>query len=501
MTEMRSRASLRRRLARVSVTGAIVCLVLAGLGQAGAQDVPPPRPDVFRAAATSEVASAFLDREALLPVNDAFRFVALDGTGTFESSNQTARSSIFYPGNGVVSGPALACDTFGGQFPEQFAPVLDACRQYQYPLSVFADSLHPDASTSGSAQLGAPADPVSARAVRAVAHAAEDAATTDATIAALRVTGLPALGTVALPVPAPGGAPELDSTVFAVDHATSRTDQRIDAAGHLVVEAHAVLDGVHLLGGLILIDSIRTDAVVTDDGRGTQTHDATLTVDGVTVAGVPAEITEKGLVVGSPTGADGPLVQQLTGTLNQLLDGLGVEVTTLAVEDGVDDAGLAYARAGGVMVEFHVDAQGLPMLPGPQGDIDPNGTYTGTIRLGDAGVTGVATDIEDAVFTPGASSPDTGFEPAPFVASDFAASSPSFDPSLGDVAPPDLASAPTGPSASGGPSSDTSQAVLVSQLLATGRVRLTYLAFTLMALAVCLGPRFALPARFPGRTP
>ena len=493
MTSTHQRSPWRHRLARACVAAAVACLALAGFGPVGAQEQPGPRPDVFRASASSEVVSAFLDRAALLPVNDAFRFIALDGTGTYESSNQTARASIFYPGNGVISGPALACDTFGGQFPDQFAPILQACRQFDYPLTVFADSLHPDGTTTGSAQLGAPSDPLSAHAVRAVAHAAADASTSDAAITDLRVVGLPAIGAVGTSLPVPG-APELDPTILTVDDATSRTDQRIDETGKLVVESRAVLEGVGLVGGLVHIASIRSVSTIVDDGQGGQTHEANLDVSGVTVGGVPAEITDQGLVIGSPTGAAGPLVQQAVGQLNDLVGGLGLHITTLRNEDGVDDSGVAFARSGGVLVEFDLDAQGLPVLPGPQGDIDPNGIYTAVIQLGDTGVTGLAATIEDAPFTPGTSTtPDVGSLTGP-VSSGIDQATPAPVPGLDVV---DGSS----PTASSGPSAGGQEVVAVSELLAPGRVRLLYLAFTLIALAVCLGPRFALPARFPGRTP
>ena len=494
MTTTHQRSRRRRRLARLCVAGAVACIALAGFGPVGAQQKDTPRPDVFRASASSEVVSAFLDRDAFLPVNDAFRFIALDGTGTYESSNQTARASIFYPGNGVVSGPALACTTFGAQFPEQFAPILQACNQFNYPLSVFADSLHPDGATTGSAQLGAPSDPLSARAVRAVAHAAADASTTDAAIADLRVLGLPAFGSLDVPLPVPG-APELDPTILTIDDAISSTDQHIDDRGRLVVESRAVLEGVGLVGGLVHIASIRSVSTITDDGHGEQSHDATLDVSGVTVGGVPAAITDDGLVVGSPTGADGPLVQQVTGLVDELVKGLGLHITTLTNEDGVDDAGAAFARSGGLLVEFDVDAQGLPVLPGPQGDVDPNGLYKGVIQLGDTGVTGLAATIEDAPFTPAVSPlPDAGSFGGPL--------SPAPDQAVTAPVPGlDVVDAGTSASPSSTPTASGQEVVSVSELLAPGRVRLLYLAFTLIALAVCLGPRFALPARLPGRTP
>lgn len=500
MMETRRAGRTRRRLARACLAAAVICVALAGFGTAAAQEEDSVRPDVFSGSASAQVVSAFLDRDALLPVNDAFRFIALDGVGTYESSNQTARASIFYPGNALVSGPGLACGAFGGQFPEEFAPLLQACTQYEYPLTVFADSLNPDGASSGSTQLGEPTDPISARAASAVAHAGLDASTTDAAINNFRVLGLPAFGAVDIPLPIPG-APELDPSVIVVDSATSTTDQRIDEAGRLVVQAVSVLDGVKLVGGLVRIDSIRSTATIVDDGIGGTTREAELEVGSVTVGGIPAQITDEGLVVGSPGGADGPLAQELTRLVNDLVKGFGVRVTTLAVEDGVEDSGVAFARSGGVLVEFDVDARGLPLLPGPQGDIDPNGIYTGVIVLGQAGATGLAAKIEDPPFEPGdVATPDLSGSDGLFAGGDGFEGLPpggGFDDvpaGSGFDTPDEMASSST-------PAGPGQRVVSISEALAAGRIALAYLAFTLTAFAVCIGPRFVLPARLPGSAP
>ena len=342
---MSTAVRLRRRTSQVFVVVAVTCLGLAGFAGAGAQETVTPRPDVFRGAASSEVASAFLDRDALVPVPEALRFIALDGTGTYQSSDQTARASIFYPGAGIIGGPGLACGTFGAQFPPEFKPILDACLGFKYPLTVFADSLNPDGTSTGAVALGDPSDQLSAKAVRAVAHAAPDASFSDAAMADFRLLGLPPTkaATTALPVP---GVPELDTTVMTIEDATSTTDQRITAAGTLVVRSQAVLSGVRLIGGLVEIGSIRSTTRISDDGQGKQTQSADLEISGVLVGGIPAKITEEGLIVGSPTGADGPLAQQLTAVVNDLVRAAKVRVTALDVEKGVDDSGLAFARSG-----------------------------------------------------------------------------------------------------------------------------------------------------------
>lgn len=489
--------SARRWGARACAIGAVACIVLLIVGPVGAQE-EIDRPEVWRSSATAVGASVMADREALLPIPETFRFIALDGDATYETSNQAARSSLFFPGNGVTRGPNLLCGTFGDRFPPPFKPIMDLCLQYKYPLTVNADSLNPDGTTSGSLALGGPNDPVSANAVRATAHADIDAATTDAAMTDLRVLGLPALGPVAVPSPIPG-MPQPDTSILTVDSATGRTDQRIDEAGTLVAQATSTLEGVRAVGGLLEIGSIRSRSVVTDDGKGGKTHDASLELSGVTVGGVPAQITDQGLVIGSP-GGSGPLGDQLGAAVNELVRDLGMHVTLLDVEEGVDESGVATARAGGVLVEFGVDAQGLPILPGPMGDVDPNGTYVGSMVLGATGTRGIATVVEIPPFEPGDIAGVGGFVggPADFdpgvPLSDGAALDDGGTESSGGSSP--VAGAPP-------PADDGAQQRFVRAFdeLFADRLRLLYLAFTLSALALCISPRLTLPARLPRNVP
>jgi hypothetical protein len=301
----------------VCVGAAAVCAALSLAVPVGAQDEAPSiRPDIHRGAASALVASVEADRDALLPVDDLFRFIALDGSSVYETDLQTARASLLFPGNGLILGPNLACGTFGAQFPPELAPVLDACTTYDYPLSVRADASMPERTTTGAVALGTPSDPVSGEAVAARAHADADGASSYAAMEELRVLGLPGFGTISL---LPLEQLDLDPSILTIESATSRTDQHLDK-GVLVVDAEAALSGVKLVGGLIHIGSIHSVSRVTDDAAGTRTADASIEVSGVTVGGIPAQVTEDGLVLGGPAG--GPLQQQLQNALSGLLEAL-----------------------------------------------------------------------------------------------------------------------------------------------------------------------------------
>jgi hypothetical protein len=476
-------ASPGRWLRRGCFSAAALCLLLAVAVPAHAQDgVPVGAPEVWRGAASAGVGSVDVNRDALLPVEGVFRFVALDGNSVYETDLQTARASLLYPGEGAIQGPNLACGTFGGSFPPELEPVLDACLSYDYPLTVRADASTADAATDGAATFGKPTDPVSADAVGASAHADVDGTRTSAQMTDLRVLGMPGVSlTSILPIE----ELQVDPTVLRIESATSRTEQRIDQ-GALVVTAQSKLAGVSALGGLLRIGSIVSTSTATDDGEGKRTAAADIEVSGVTLGGSPAQITEDGLVVGSPAGA-GPIKHQVQQAANQLLATLGARISVLDnVEIADDGTGLARAQAPGVLIEVSTRADGTPPVPGPLGDIDLNGEYVGTIQLGASGAAAGATNFEDEVAPPAT---DVAFE----VPTDAG-----FAP--GDLGVPDSASvlpeAPTGP----GESADAPAEQYLRRVVDTfgGRVGLLYLAFGLSVLGLCLVPRFTLPARLPG---
>ena len=295
-------AGPRRTARRACLVAAGVCLLLAFTtpgSPAQEEDTVPP-PEVFRGAASSQALSVQVDREALLPVPDLFRFIALDGASIYESSTRQARASVFFPGNGLILGPSLLCGTFGGSFPPEFKPILDTCLQYKYPLTVFADDFQPDGASSGSLALGVADRPRvghrgAGRGPRRRGqrhHRRGDAGPAGARASRPRLDQ---------PAPASLGVETPDTSLLTVDSATSRTNQRI-VTGGLVVDAETTLSGVRLVGGLIRIGSVRSGSHITDDAHGKRTADATLEMSGVTVGGVPAQITDDGLVLGEPTG-------------------------------------------------------------------------------------------------------------------------------------------------------------------------------------------------------
>ena len=473
-------------LRRICFSAAGLCTLVALVPRASSaqEDDGAARPEAFQGRAESLVVVGEVNRDALLPGEDLFRFIALDGLGTYEPTVQTARAAIFYPGNGVVSGPNLACGTFAGEFPPEFQPIVDQCLQYKFPLIAQSDSFTSDSSATGSMALGQPGDPVSGSSASATSHAAEDATTTDAVVQDLTVLGLPDPGSLVPPL----SGLEFDTAVFRVDNAASRTRQEI-LKGSLIVRAESTMSGVRLIGGVMEIASLKSVSKVVDDGQGTRTVSANLDISGVTVAGVPAKITDKGLVLASPSGS-GPLAQQQQAQANGLIQELGLEARVLPFEADEDREGVGAASVGGVQIEFARDLSGLPSIPGPVGDLDPNGTYTGSFLLGPTAALGVAATFPLAEVPVVPVDPGTA---APGV-TDGSLSGGEEVALPEDVAVPDQPDAPAAPDPS-------EQRALRTRLLGgvfDDRLAMVDLALVLTVLGVCIAPRLTLPARLPG---
>jgi hypothetical protein len=475
----------RSLVRRALLAGSAACVLAALALPALAQDEAAAKPAVWHGTARAGGLTFEVDRDALLPVADALRFTALDGKTAYDTDQQTARASLLYPGEGVLQGPNLVCGTFGGAFPPEAKPILDLCATYDFPLSVSADASTPDKASVGNTHLGKITDPISADAASAHAHATVDLTSSDAEIENLRVLGLPLVQILSI---LPIEQLKIDPTVVGVESASARTKQLIDDSGKLVVQATSVLSGVKLVGGLIDIGSIRSTSRITDDGKGKRTSDASFEATGVTVAGVPAQITENGLVLGGPSGASGPLQQTLINALQPLLQGLGVKLSLLGSHEALDENGQAVANANGILLEISLGVHGAPSVPGPLGDIDLSGTYVGNVEIGATEAAGAA-----SIFDPDAPPPvDEGGAPI-----DIGGGGGDIDVGGGDFTLP-----PTSPEIPNTPVTPTTTQVERAAAidLFGGRLELLYAAFALAVLGLCIAPRLTVTGRLPGPT-
>jgi hypothetical protein len=207
---------------------------------------------------------------------------------------------------------------------------------------------------------------------------------------------------------------------------------------------------------------------------------------------MPAQITNKGLVLGSPQNTT-PLQLALMDQVNKLLKTAGIRITLLPTDETANKGGFATASTGGVLIEYARDVQGLPLLPSPIGagqQLDINGKYSITIEVGATGVRGqasnFASDDESAV---GGETDDLGSDCCSGgdfgLGGDFNGDGTGGFPSV------------TSPGPNG---SDNGKGSLVSSVTDTFGDRLgwVYLALALSVLGLCIAPRLAVPARFPG---
>lgn len=472
-------AGLRRYLGRASLVAAAGTAALAVAGPvAFAQEATPDLPESFAGAASASALNLALLTPSLVPVEDLFDVHVAEGRGAYESGNQEGRASLLLGGNGLVLGPSLLCGSFirPEVTPESepiLGPIVELCSQYRYPLAVFVDPLQPDAQTEGAASLGEPTDPLAVQAVGARAHAGLDATTTDAEVGELRLLGAPAVG----------GLNKPDATVVAADDVVARTDQRF-VDGTLVLDARATVSGLRLLGGLVRIGSIDSHARLEAPPGEEPEATTSLDISGVEVAGQPATIGERGIVLGGGS-SSGPLQDQANRAAADALQDAGLRVTVLPAEQREDD-GIPSASIGGLLVELQAPVAGLPPLPGPTGDADLNGAYGVRLRIGTTGVRGFAdpaVEVEPVAGTSDVAAPfDTGDLVSPGLPGDAPVAVP------GEAVP--AAPAARDERLVAAPAS------AVSELLAD-RVRLLYLTFTLIGVGLCLTPRLALPARFP----
>ena len=480
-------ATLRRGVRRACFGAAAACAVLAAVGSpVSAQgEEAGPRPEVFSGAASSRGASIAMDRAGLLPLEDVFRFIVADGVGTYRTSEQRGRASLFFPGNGLIQGPPLACSQFPPEAEPVFGPILEACMRYSFPLSVATDSLSPDGATEGSLALGESTDPISANGVGARSHAGEDSVTTAAEVSSFRMLGAPAVGAL----PAVPGFEDLDPSLITIGSVTATTDERIDEAGALVVDAAAAVSDVGFIGGLVRIGSVVSHARIVD-GDEEPVIETSLEASGITVAGMPATVTDDGLQFATASQPVGPQLEALAGQLGSLLESFSFRMEPLGTEQGVDEDGISFAKVGGILISMSVPVTGLAPVPGPLGDIDLNGDYVGSVVLGEVGVRAIAGSFEAEA------RPTTGGATSP--ASPGAGGSTSAGGTTGGATSP-AGGAGTAPAAAPAAPEAEVTADPIRDLFAD-RLKLLYLAFTLAGFAICLAPRMALPARLPGPT-
>ena len=300
-------ARLRRR--RVIVLAGLVALFVGGTGRTSAQEASGY--EYFSASAVGDGITALYEIINLLPINRPVDVSTVTAEARFETTRSTGLAVLPYPGDAVLNVPGTAAGFTGQSLPG-------------YPLVARAD--HPTQPREEVSPGGGTVPGLAA--ARLVAEADGTASSGDATATGLASAGLFSTGTV---------------RTTAASRATSATGFQ--------ARATSTLGDVDLAAGVVHIDSISAVIEVAfGDGKATVKENR-IAVQGVTVAGQPARITNDGLELAGAPQSTG------LGDVLELAPGLTVrttEGTSQEKESGVT------ARSGSLVITYDTILQGAP---------------------------------------------------------------------------------------------------------------------------------------------
>jgi hypothetical protein len=399
------------------------------------------------------------------PVTDAFHAEVPYATTSFDSSGgASATAASIYPGGGLLGVPALLC-----QFSADLCKVISNVPRYPFIATADYPTKKDDSADASPKDAVIKQPPLSVEPSVTTAHADLD-----------RVEARTASGSTGIDgVVSAGSASTLSRQAF--------------EGSTLVLTSESVVNGIDLGGGQLHIDQVRSVATARVDEGKISKATAVTTVSGATAGGQAVSIDSDGVHVAG-NGDDGAARDAVNAAL-AALDASGMTVRMLDPTKKAA-AGQGSATAGGLLITFK-NAVAMPVPvpqpppPLPGVPFSPNGTYTGSVTLAGAGVTGFATagDLLDlpAVDTPaiGAPGPTLGGaqQPAAAQTSPLTAGAP-------DVAAP-AAAAPSTAAPAAEP-----RAVLGVDLIGA-RLRTLSLVLLGYPLLVLLSAPLRAPARLP----
>ncbi len=400
---------IRTWLSRASFAAAAVLLVLALVAPAlveAQEDPDAGRPASFQASAFTTAFEAIINTEPASTVPEIVRFDVPLGQSEFESGNRSfARAASIWPGLTVAKGGSLLCtagfpcdgfkdddgETVFNPFeplPTGFPPRWPFAAEASYPTAVDAEARLTKDQAAG--HQGA-AGPLTFTIDVVEAHAGRDFVSSRAVVTDLD-----------LPVPgAEEASPETSLVHIGALQSTTRHEFEGDV---LVAFAESRLTDIDLFAGQVHIDKVVARSTSRSDGDTNVESDPRITVEGVTVAGQEAKITDGGLELLGPVCAESPItgipvpeiplpeelsenlpvtppnqvpVPAETCTTDQgLLEALNSGLKTLSEGDvrlidtsTVRDDGRTDGDATALMVSFKADASGFPSGAGVIGNL------------------------------------------------------------------------------------------------------------------------------------
>lgn len=187
----------------------------------------------------------------------------------------------------------------------------------------------------------------------------------------------------------------------------SSTRTAVTGVAAAVAEATSSVSDISFANGLVTIGSVRSAATATTDGTTATVKGSTVTT-GMTIAGVPVEITDKGVTV---QGTSAPLNKTLSDTVNAAVKEAGM---TIALSQPVEtrERGNADYRAGSLVFVWQPqpDQQFTVVLGGAAVSVQAEPELTFDLDVDIA----VAPPVDPPAVTGGLTgAPSTGEVPAP----------------------------------------------------------------------------------------
>jgi hypothetical protein len=331
-------------LGRVAGLGAgvlaLVGLVVPAAPGAPAPDVAAPTYSFFSANSSGDGIRVFFDVIGFLPISPALSLGTVTAEGFVESTRRTATALLPDPGGVIVAAPGLAAGLVG-------VPNVPG-----YPLVARADDpFTPTSEASPVLGTGTAVIRAEASATRAAAVARVAGAGAGGGLAGLApVNDLITSLVSGARLPLAGSLLDLAGAEVSVEETQPSPTQ-------LIATARTRLSGLSLLGGLVRIASIDTTATARLDGRTASASPPTVTLAGVTVAGLPAQLGEDGPSLAGSSSPLGRLLAPITDPL--LAQGVALKVApSTARVDGTT----ARAEGGGVVLELTSAFQGYPVV-------------------------------------------------------------------------------------------------------------------------------------------
>lgn len=363
------------RLAIVLASGLVAAIVVS---PAGAQSSERPFSWTGRAGAFA-LGVQFNTSPTLVPLEELVRgeFPQADSEW-LGSGIARARAAPVYPGSSGTGGPGLTCE-FGLPCSE-IAEALGMPFPPAYPL--VAEAQHPSrpdvTSADGLARARASRDGVSSTA---------------------SLSDNDQLGALF----------DVLATLVRVGGAEASTNQEF-VDGELVVTARSRVQDITLPGGVLHIGTVEAVSESRADGEAAST-DASITVTGASLGGIPVSIDERGITVDEtilgPVGS-----AAIDSALAFLADNLNLSIRTISIDTEDTEFG-SRGHVAGLMIELDVPVSNpgidLPTIPIPP-EVplpgDPNAflvTYRTQLVLASAATLAHANDSQfgQPIDTPG----------------------------------------------------------------------------------------------------